>query len=240
MTEKPILFSSPMIRAILDGRKTQTRRVVSPQPTCPHGAWTWWPTPGHGFAWPRDPQGEGCPYDADRLWVRETWRVRQFPRRTIELHEHDTQCIVEHDDEAWWERWGKRSAGGRWQPSIYMPRWASRLTLAVKSIRVERLHDITEEDARAEGVERSSCAQHFAADPDRDYGWENYLWHGRPEASRSLVDAWPHQFSNYSKGAAPARGSFSSLWQSINGKRPGCSWDSNCWVWVVTFRREVA
>lgn len=235
MTEKPILFSGPMARAILDGRKTQTRRVVNvPGATLDvldEPVWPMLPGDCHGM------QRAACPYGADRLWVRETWRVRSFPRRTIELHEHHTQCIVEHDDEAWWERWGKRSEGGRWQPSIYMPRWASRLTLAVKSIRVERLHDITEEDARAEGVERSSCAQHFAADPDRDYGWENYLWHGRPEASRSLVDAWPHQFSNYSASSGGARGSFSSLWQSINGKRPGCSWDANPWVWRVEFSR---
>ncbi len=127
----------------------------------------------------------------------------------------------------------------RWRPSIHLPRWASRISLHGITVRVERLHDISEEDARAEGVERSSCSEHFAADPAVDYGWENYLWHGNVgrTITRAQADAWPHQFSNYSAKSGGARGSFSSLWQSINGKRPGCSWDANPWVFVVGWER---
>lgn len=266
MTEKPILFSGPMVRAILASQKTQTRRVVSDprnmiQKIGGSGdadndpdAFGYF-AEGRGFSgWMVLARGVNervgnnqdrcsipCPYDADRLWVRETWRTATRNGVNGVVYAADGAFIPIADTreaaDAWVDAHENGKHGLRWRPSIFLRRWACRLVLAVESIRVERLHDITEEDARAEGVERSSCAQHFAADPDRDYGWENYLWHGRPEASRSLVDAWPHQFSNYSASSGGARGSFSSLWQSINGKRPGCSWDENPWVWRVEFSR---
>jgi hypothetical protein len=126
MKERPILFSGPMVRAILDGRKTQTRRAIRP------------PMP-----W-RDGWGVGlgeynCPYGqpGDRLWVRETWAPKQ------------------------WEKGACYRATGdlldtghcQWRPSIHMPRWASRITLEVIGVRVERLQDISEADAEAEGCE---------------------------------------------------------------------------------------
>lgn len=139
MKERPILFSGPMVRAILDGRKTQTRRIVKPQPTNDYV--TFMPLSSelvgvtkHGG--PIDNRGWlHCPYGktGDRLWVRETW------------------CP---DVEPYTFRY--KADGGepleRWRPSIHMPRWASRITLEVVSVRVERLQDISEEDALAEGI----------------------------------------------------------------------------------------
>ena len=151
MTEHPILFSGPMVRAILEGRKTQTRRVLKPQPN---------EVGAVGIISLPDQLGDSnlfyfesksgkiglfkppfikCPYGApgDSLWVRETWHPRGEYRATP------------------WE-----NANGRaiWKPSIHMPKWASRITLEITEIRVERLQDISEEDAIAEGSQ-IPCAQ---------------------------------------------------------------------------------
>lgn len=160
MTERPILFSGPMVRAILDGTKSQTRRLsgldlVNEAPD----EWRFdrWQD-GYKDGRRRavfihdggDPVGLTCRYDAPRLWVRETFRLR-----------------ADQDDKPpsqdWWKSgaWyqadgncepsGCGGGAGKLRPSIHMPRWASRITLDVISVRVERLQDITEEDARAEG-----------------------------------------------------------------------------------------
>lgn len=174
MRERPILFSAPMIREILADRKTQTRRVVKDQPADADGCERQVAGPvcidldpgTHFFRWLL-PSGISagflCPYGqpGDRLWVRETWRVRDAHLRTVQRRatpdEHGGHHLS-HGDAEWWARWGKRSEAGRWQPAIYLPRWASRLTLEVTSVRVERLQEITEDDARAEGVEASNGA----------------------------------------------------------------------------------
>lgn len=157
MKEHPILFSGPMIRAILDDKKTQTRRVVKNMP-----AWV----ERVGLAQGNLVQVFGtdgmnwrcCPYGqpGDRLWVRERWQARS-PRdlewsvyKPIEREGYqpkDWQVRYAATDETFAEWSG-------WNPSIHMPRWASRLTLENKGVRVERLQDISEEDAAAEGVER--------------------------------------------------------------------------------------
>lgn len=142
MKERPILFSAPMVRAILEGRKTQTRRIMKPQPVAltddhTHKAWQ-----NCG-----DPRAQRCPYGqpGDRLWVRETWGV---------LHD----CYLKDADEpTWWRAdFSKRDEEGqimpRWRPSIYMPKTRSRITLEITGVRVERLKDISEEDAKAEGA----------------------------------------------------------------------------------------
>jgi hypothetical protein len=117
------------------------------------------------------------------------------------------------------------------------PRWASRITLEITGIRVERLQDISEEDAAAEGIERLYSQSDKANYPNdnriqSDQSWANYLWHGH--VGRSITqkqsDLWHWQYSNYKV----ARDSFSSLWASINGLE---SWSKNPWVWVVEFRR---
>jgi len=181
MKEKPILFCSNMIRAILEGRKTQTRRIVKPQLDC-----------DMFLAWQ-----EGvvkCPFAVARLWVRETWRVGAWDihnQRIAVDYNADNSCrrewleVTEEElflrlweqsledsknagielDEDHGYKWEHGESPCRWRPSIFMPRWASRINLTVKNIRVERLQDITETDAKAEGVQGMT--------PILDY---TYLW----------------------------------------------------------------
>ncbi len=140
-TERPILFSSPMVRAILDGRKTQTRRVIKPQPEPvmevlsdgPHVTYT---------INARNTSDYHCPYGGagDRLWVRETWCP----------HWAGDDC-GEGPQGVCYAATNREPDPLRWRPSIHMPRWASRITLTVTGVRVERVQDITEADAEAEG-----------------------------------------------------------------------------------------
>lgn len=135
--ERPILFKGEMVRAILDGRKTQTRRVVKPQPK--YGAFNCdcdWDV----YWYENDKEIHvRCPYGqpVDRLWVRETWTNADGEKDIRYRAEERAICC---------------DALYRWRPSIHMPRWASRITLEITSVRVERLQDISEEDAKAEGV----------------------------------------------------------------------------------------
>lgn len=146
MKERPILFSGPMVRAILEGRKTQTRRVCKEQPS-----WT-----DVSPAWLAR-----CPYGVhgDRLWVRETWCLAH-PDYHDEAEGRRLGRPIRPD--GWWCHYaatdndvesGDKEGASPWKPSIHMPRWASRITLEVVQVRVQRLQDISEEDARAEGVE---------------------------------------------------------------------------------------
>ena len=164
MRERPILFSAPMVQAILDGRKTQTRRIVKPAVDAYvnelHGSELakrapyeiepedgFHPSIGFGFSddrsgiW-RSPYGR----PGDQLWVRETWAA------TCALDEDKpTDLSPDHD---YWYRADDPSDDriGRWRPSIHMPRWASRIDLLVTGVRVQKLQDISEEDAKAEGL----------------------------------------------------------------------------------------
>lgn len=135
MKERPTLFSGPMVRAILEGRKTQTRRAVKFQ----------WCGSGEALMHQAtfDPAYK-CPYGqpGDRLWVRETFRSKQQCGETIDwTYRADCPALTEYLFP--------------WKPSIYMPRRASRITLEIMSVRGERLQDISEEDAKAEGCEWS-------------------------------------------------------------------------------------
>lgn len=209
MKERPIIMSAPMVRAILDGRKTQTRRVIKPQPTVSEqrlrelGAWA------EGFtlseqvnaAFQAGCVDATCPYGrpGDRLWVREAFIPA--PMESVPSEPKETRWHLAYaaggDAEA------NAPAGynptlynyERWTSPIHMPRWASRITLEVTGVRVERLQDISEDDARAEGL-RTSLA----------------MW--IPASSPRLE--------------------FRTLWESING--PG-SWSATPWVWVIEFAR---
>lgn len=207
MKVRPILFSAPMVRPVLTGEKTQTRRVVNPQPVgmdldaALDGNWLSKPFGGLLLPKVRDLPMH-CPYGqpGDRLWVRETWRPIQ----------PGGPCIYLATDGD-----GRYPPGPlrlfKWRPSIHMPRWASRITLEVTGVRVERLQDISEADAVAEGIERMPCRV-----PNTRL-WRNYT-----------------PGNGWTPSVAIPQNSFRSLWESING--PG-SWDLNPWVWVVDFRR---
>jgi hypothetical protein len=150
MTERPILFSAPMMRAILSGEKTQTRRIVKPQPQA--NTVTWGCTAGQGFGFSF---GGGdrirCKFGevGDRLWVRETWRPQVIDADGQVRITCVDSCRDVYPPEDW--RIPKSAERGN-VPSIFMPRWASRITLEITSVRVERLNEISEEDAMAEGM----------------------------------------------------------------------------------------
>lgn len=124
-----------------------------------------------------------------------------------------------------------------WKPSklaaMYMPHDLHRMELEIKAVRVERLQDITEADAVAEGIEHLFSAEEMSESPEMMVyanSWKNYLWHGHDGLKKKQVDSWPHQFSSYQSAVK----SYSSLWESISG--PG-SWDSNPWVFAYEFAR---
>ncbi len=216
MKERPILFSGEMVRAILDGRKTQTRRKMKPRPPSgvPEGVYCD-PYNGnfeHFTFWTQDDKmcnglignvkikGNPtchwkCPYGVpgDRLWVRETWREP-------EDHEGFEGGVVIYAA-------SEMDAAVKWKPSIHMPRYASRITLEIVNVKVERLHDIGADDCRQEGIEppvMTGCHGSATAEDIKkllDIGWR-----------------WAYQH----------------VWNNIN--RPG-SWEKNPWVWVVEFKR---
>jgi hypothetical protein len=210
MKERPILFSAPMVRAILEGPKTMTRRIVNPDlaSELEDGR----PSETQRIETDETPMGgvpavRFCPYGGpgDRLrvkeacWIWGAWRkngTTKTGRQRWRFYEIDPRRVVYDKPEAT----AKRGGGEGWvyRHSRYMPRWASRISLDVTAVRVERLQEITEADAKAEGV----TAESVSAVP----GVMGYV--------------------------AP----YAELWDSLNAER-GYGWDVNPWVWVLTFRR---
>lgn len=225
MKERPILFSGPMVRAIIEGRKTQTRRVVKRPPSAKggtdfgprdrlelcmwNGGWQWVDKHGNCGC---EKDAIRCPYASgigDRLWVRETWasvnpnwrpgtRSKQ-PLVNYRATDEIGPCL-------------------RWRPSLFMPRWASRITLEVTDVWVERLQDISEEDAKSEGA----------------YEW---ITSRSGRAYENDMDDWAHFTRRVDPGAKAAtmRGAFGYLWDSINATK--APWKANPWVWVINFKR---
>ena len=227
MREGPILFSGPMVRKILDGRKTQTRRLVQPQPQPYLERSMQWgyaigaprPTSPRLVTWrpdgtPVPPIAEYCPYGApgDRLWVRETWAQSKG-------NGHRTLYRADLDTDRWPPSVERPDDRIRcWRPSIHMPRAASRFSLEIIDARVERLQEITEADARAEGVRACDRCSGTGIDPVR-------VGHD-PD--------WCEECGGASQGTT-ARDVFARLWDEINARR--APWVVNPWVWVVAFRR---
>jgi len=247
MKNHPIIFSDVMVRAILDGSKTQTRRIVKPEGAFhifqfrgttaaagadePTGDWGWCGSERVVNKHIRCPHGQ----PGDRIWVKETWRIGAWrendgslaidylasePAKTpwITVPEdaenyhgssifekywiQSTDDCIESDlstDDDGRYHWEPGQSPCRKRPSIYMPRWASRITLEIIDVRVERLQDISEEDAIAEGVTWFSSGAVECP--------------GMPETP---IDA------------------YRSLWEKINGSG---SWDLNPWVWCISIRR---
>lgn len=217
MTERPILFSAPMVRALIDGRKTQTRRIVKPQPISvgyeplisfnhARAEYSFGPEDrdARGLRWWR------CPYGApgDSLWVKETWR----PTASLQPWDLDVTYAADNSrrtikDGEFGERdWTMPKAAARGNVSpLFMPRWASRLTLAITDVRVERLNDCSSEDAAAEGLVKL------------------------PATGRYVVEQGAQYFGAASRDP---REVYSWLWDDINGAG---SWAANPWVLVVGF-----
>lgn len=214
--EHPILFSTAMVQALLAGRKTQTRRIMKPQPEI-------YEVDGKEmFRWNTKKvfsQGEvsrindlfslTAPYGqvGDILWVRET-----------------AQLVGDGEDSYWTHRasedgrlW-EGTEGWTWRPSIHMPKAACRIWLEITDIRVERVGEISEEDAVAEGIQELFSSLNTDPEVEWAYGekmYKNYMW---PEDPQGLFDP---------------KLSFESLWESINGPE---SWEANPFVWALTFK----
>lgn len=237
MKERPIIFNSEMVKAIIDGRKTMTRRIVnwrgvneglnlqfSGLRACEESnGWVIESNTRTSSEWRCQPTP--CPFGAvgDRLWVRETWgvvsheldedgRIQPWTpdRPATAIHEmpfgngyYSGHAIYSADGEfAWGDDDGYEDGRSCWKPSIHMPRAASRITLEITGVRVERLNSISQEDAQAEGMELTGWRPTYS---DPDSGGEV----GTP-------------YDN-----------FAQLWESIYGVE---SWQANPWVWVIEFR----
>ena len=229
MTERPIPFNAPMVRAVLAGTKTQTRPAMYVPSKLDRAILDLRYPPSYGDGeWPNLPPGKAWTLSnwrkvqpGDRLWVREAFRFTDVfdadsPSRVGE------RCVDAGYRTPWapiqfeadrarlnWQHTGTpphegQPRPGKLRPAMFMPRWASRITLEVTGVRVERLQDISEADAQAEGAPSADLV-----------------------SGRECI--FPHQ--------GTYRWGFRLLWESING--PG-SWDANPWVWVVEFKRAEA
>ncbi len=249
MKERPILFNAEMVRAILDGRKTQTRRVISEKtlnllkmaaragechpiidgdPIDPRS---------QSYCWQFSPLGK----PGDRLWVRETWgvvsqafnddgfRIPWTPQRpATPVHElpfgngyYSGHVIYRADGGFIWS--GDDDGDGErtaWHPSIHMPRKTSRIDLLITGVRVERLQSITHEDAEAEGIHTEVWDQTVVA---RSYAEKD-----------AFFQFWSEGMDHYVNMEELYRESYRTLWESIYGAG---SWNANPWVWVVEFER---
>ncbi|ELN4045050.1 TPA: morphogenetic protein [Klebsiella variicola subsp. variicola] len=229
MKERGMIFNGEMVRAILDGRKTQTRRIMAPQPAddiergiFPNPEVIGWKSSRrhkHGST-----TAHFCPYGkpGDRIWVREAYR---FPASLDDVSPTGVgeMAVATGYRKPWaptfyeftgtfsdgwkgFETPPKVSDAGKLRPSIHMPRWASRILLEITNVRVERLNAISEKDAAAEGV---------------------------PPAG-SLLPDYPGTFLTPKGDFATAKVAFQRLWESIYGAE---NWLANPWVWVIEFKR---
>jgi hypothetical protein len=246
MKERPIIFSGESVRAILDGRKSMTRRVLKIQPPTQwdevkpiYGsngagiiAWDFYSSLNrydHGYLKDSFPYG----HIGDRFWVRETWKpgawrndgrvaidYQASPELThtpwVSIGEQAIQFIpkwldevaksgLEPNSDGRYE-WESGKSPLKWKSPIFMPRWASRIILEITDIRVEQLQDITEEDARAEGVIDGGC-----------------------------LNCGEHEPCGCGNPMPDARDAYVSIWNTLNAKR-GYPWESNPWVWAISFK----
>ncbi|MDD4374197.1 MAG: hypothetical protein PHG67_09795 [Bacteroidales bacterium] len=207
MKEHPILFSTEMVRAILSHRKTQTRRLVKNVPIHFNLKAMY----EHSPAYIHSQCSFGRP--GDLLWVRESFNW---------IDEEKTR--VNYKAQYTYPEYHK------WKPSIHMPKLAARIWLEITDVRVERLQDISDEDAIAEGIET------FHSGPYNEMRYRDYF-DGKRRSK--YFDQFPEMKKQTGFGSMPWPDwrypvtSFSSLWQSIHGKD---SWDANPWVWVISFK----
>ena len=232
MTERPILFSAPMVRAILAGTKTQTRRIIK----CPAHYQIEEKDDGKPWPWMYDSERDRdhfmpCPYGepGTRLWVREAFMHEPADycwEASVSIPCRPASTVYRAD-------FPDSKPGEGWKPSIHMPRNLSRITLEIVDVRVERLQDISEADAIAEGC---------VARPFPGPWWQGYRRREDGELMHQQVvgddpPAWmiePHKMKHAAHLDRSARDDFRSVWMQINGAE---SWEANPWVWCVSFRR---
>lgn len=220
MKERGMIFNGEMVRAILDGRKTQTRRPIKWKQT----RFTEIGEREDGSKWPWSEDAEHacdfwhpCPFGAvgDRIWVRETFQGPLFDFEQMEAYQENSSkfqkpefCVYKADGKPAPEFFdADENLHCCWRPSIHMPRWASRITMEITGVRVERLHSISEHDAVREGLFQLPASGRYCLQPGMQYFGE---------ASRSAKEV------------------YSWLWESIYGAE---SWHSNPWVWVIELKR---
>lgn len=204
MKQRPLRYIAPMVRATLADTKTLTVRIVKDT------ALEWLERDGFTPEFVALPENGLCPYgyQGDQLWVREAWRavteVDHLPPRDLTTAHR-----------LWYEADAPHQPGfGKLRPSMFMPRWASRITLEITSVRVERLQDISEADALAEGIVECPI-------PADDEGPRRIGYMVGPDDGKSGLSVTPIQ-------------AYRDLWESINGPE---SWAANPWVWAIEFRR---
>ena len=219
--ERPILFSAPMVRAILSGQKTVTRRVMKVQPVLNGGFWE-----VYGAGWgkgitsvpvmPGHSLSSNCPYGriGERLWVREAWQADAQVNAIAPRELSHGEPIRYPADGASQQTGCSMITPGKTRPSIHMPRWVSRILLEITDVRVERLQDgegetVFESRYVAEGINRIHHG-------DGDYAFHPFKEEPGPGNWTDPFDAWRE------------------LWVSINGAD---NWNANPWVWVVEFKR---
>lgn len=219
MKERGMIFNSEMVRAILEGRKTQTRRIMKVQPGTPefglrriiesskaneNGMYFWSQDDACGIKARSKPFLFPYGEVGDRIWVRETFRVhsRATDVATLVYRASVRNSWTEQTHRVPVAVCNKPATPEKWTPSIHMPRWASRLLLEITNVRVERLNNISYDDAISEGIKQEwTCI-----DPGLGlYAHENDV-----------------------------QGDYETLWKSIYGEE---SWDANPWVWVIEFKR---
>lgn len=218
MTDKPISFQAPMIRALLDERKSQTRRMLGFQPGDGYAFHHFYTEPAGVFQvslWSTNPRQQINVYSGrvrwepgDRLWVKERGAVAASGLAF--QHYVGNEASMEGGPKN--PCWPRSPDGTPYKPrvSIHMPRWASRLTLFVSDVRVQRLQEISEEDAIAEGM------QNFD-DP-------------------GPIGAWWPEHDGLALAGATAREGYALLWDKINGRKPEARWEANPWIVALTFR----
>ncbi|ELB7362225.1 TPA: hypothetical protein ACYEP0_002123 [Klebsiella pneumoniae] len=209
MTERGMIFNGEMVRAILDGRKTQTRRPIKWKQT----RFTEIGEREDGSKWPWSEDAEHacdfwhpCPFGAvgDRIWVRETFcTVDDTQYGGGKWVDYRATPKFEASHPAGWDCAPNDAEALKWRPSIHMPRWASRILLEITDVRVERLNAISQEDAQAEGMELT--------------GWRPT--YSDPDSGGEVLTPYDN---------------FAQLWESIYGEE---SWKANPWVWVIEFKR---
>ncbi|WP_232553779.1 hypothetical protein [Klebsiella pneumoniae] len=209
MKERGMIFNAEMVRAILDGRKTQTRRPIKWKQT----RFTEIGEREDGSKWPWSEDAEHacdfwhpCPFGAvgDRIWVRETFcTVDDTQYGGGKWVDYRATPKFEASHPAGWDCAPNDAEALKWRPSIHMPRWASRILLEITDVRVERLNAISQEDAQAEGMELT--------------GWRPT--YSDPDSGGEVLTPYDN---------------FAQLWESIYGEE---SWKANPWVWVIEFKR---